>query len=104
MNRNYNKPAIAHGWAETRETHEAVAVAIHAISGKTRTPESIWEAPTPAEWEQVGMAVAEYLAHGDFATESDGRYSWGQAVLTVALGPELVTNGDFSEGAKGWQA
>ncbi|AZB63849.1 hypothetical protein EBL87_08910 [Cereibacter sphaeroides] len=83
MIRNYTTPAVATSWAETRNTHMAVATAIHAISDETRTPEAIWEAPTAAEWDHVTMAVAEYVANGDFPAEDDDRYPWGDEAITV---------------------
>jgi hypothetical protein len=83
MNRNYNCPTVDTHWADSRETHMAVATAIHAISDSRRSPEAIWEAPTPAEWDNVTSAVEEYVTHGDFAAEDDGRYPWGQEVVTL---------------------
>lgn len=75
MTRNYNAPTVAREWCASRETHPTVATAIHAISDSRRTPDMIWEAPEPSEWDHVTMAVEEYLAHGDFDAEPDGRYS-----------------------------
>lgn len=84
MNRMYPTPA---DWAESRETHPAVAMAIHAIADERRTAEAIWEAPTSAEWDHVAMAVENYLIHGDFEPEADGRYPWGlEAVVVEAPG------------------
>ena len=83
MLRNYKAPAIDSRWANTRETHKAVAVAIHAIADSKRSPEAIWEAPTQAEWDHVAMAVAEYVREGDFPAEDDGRYSWGQETVRI---------------------
>lgn len=83
-NRNYRTPTVLAYWADSRETHEAVATAIHAIADARRSPEMIWEFPTPAEWDHVCMAVEEYLANGDFAREEDGRYMWGQEVVKIA--------------------
>ena len=85
MNRNYSTPTVAPEWASCRETHQAVAVAIHAIADSRRSPEAIWEAPTQAEWEHVEVAVEEYVRAGDFPAEPDGRYSWGESeiILTV---------------------
>jgi hypothetical protein len=78
-NRNYNTPRVDKEWANSRETHMAVATAIHAIADSKRSPEAIWEAPSYAEWTQVTMAVEEYVTHGDYAAE-DG-YSWGQETV-----------------------
>lgn len=84
MTRNYEAAKVSHSWADTRETHQAVAAAIHAVADTKRTADMIWEAPTPAEWDHVTMAVEEYLVHGDFAREDDGRYAWGQVFVDVA--------------------
>lgn len=83
--RNYEVPAVGASWAATRETHMAVATAIHAIADKSRSPEAIWEAPTPAEWDHVKMAVEEYVAHGDFTAEDDGRYPWGLETIKIEI-------------------
>ena len=80
-NRNYNCPKISARWSETRETHPAVAAAIHAISTSKRSPEAIWTEPTGAEWDHVAMAVEEYIEAGEFEAEPDGQYPWGQAVI-----------------------
>ena len=82
MNRNYNTPFVPAEWASSRETDMAVAVAIHAISGPTRTPQEIWEAPTPSEWDHVTMAVQEYVTNGDFPDDPDG-YCWGQEKIKL---------------------
>ena len=73
-------------WASSRETHPAVACAIHAIADHRRTATAIWEAPTDAEVDHVKMAVEEYVREGDFSAEDDGRYPWG--LETVVLEPE----------------
>lgn len=80
----YKTPAVAAEWADSRETHKAVAMAIHAIAGGSRTPEAIWANPTPAEWDHVTMAVENYINAGVFPAEDDGRYNWGQEVITLA--------------------
>ena len=82
-NRNYNAPTVNSEWSDSRNTHPAVAAAIHAIADSHRSPEAIWDAPTAAEWDHVKMAVAEYVAHGDFPAERDGRYSWGTEIVTL---------------------
>lgn len=92
MNRNYTRPIIDTDWALNRETHEAVATAIHAIAGTSRSPDAIWEDPTPAEWDQVVMAVAEYIRLGDFPAEADGRYPWG--LETVVLEPDMTLHAE----------
>lgn len=79
--RNYTCPTISNEWSSSRETHPAVASAIHAISDSKRSPEAIWEAPDSAEWDHIEMAVEEYVSHGDF--EPDGRYSWGMETIKL---------------------
>jgi len=81
-NRNYNTPTVERKWADSRETDMASAVAIHAIADNRRTAEAIWEAPTPAEWDHVKMAVAEYVAHGDFPADDSG-YCWGMETVRI---------------------
>ena len=81
MNRNYTRPHVDQRWHETRDTHPAVAMAIHAISSSKRSPEGIWEAPTAAEWDHVKIAVDEYITHGDFEPADDG-YAWGLESIT----------------------
>ena len=68
MNLNYDLPIVPQEWADSRETSMIVAVAIHAIADSSRSPQQIWEAPTPAEWDHVTIAIAEYIDHGDFDT------------------------------------
>ena len=83
MDRNYNCPTVSREWSDSRETHPAVAAAIHAISDSRRSPEAIWEAPTPAEWDHVCMAVDEFIGAGDFHAEPDGRYPWGMETVRI---------------------
>jgi len=83
MNRNYRTPSVDREWSNCRETHHAVAVAIHAIADSQRSPEAIWESPTMTEWQHVEMAVEEYVREGDFRAEPDGRYSWGQETVKL---------------------
>ncbi len=78
-----NHPHVDPRWADTRNTHMAVATAIHAIADSKRSAEAIWDAPTAAECDNVAMAVKKYIAHGDFPAEADGRYPWG--VETIIL-------------------
>jgi len=68
-------------WAASRETSEVVAHAIHAIAGKNRAPESIWAAPTPAEWDHVQMAVENYIDNGLY--ESQDVYYWGEESFSI---------------------
>lgn len=81
---NYNRPTFDPRWADTRETHPAVAMAIHAIADSKRSAEAIWADPTPAEDDHVRMAVEEYVRDGVFPAEDDGRYSWGEETITLA--------------------
>jgi hypothetical protein len=82
MSRNYKSPIVPADWAKSRETDLAVATAIHAIADASRSPEAIWEAPTPAEWDHVKMAVEEYVRVGDFDFDASG-YCWGQEVVRI---------------------
>ena len=84
MTLQYNAPSISAQWAAERDTDMAAATAIHAIAGGNRTPEAIWESPTPAEFDHVTMAVENYVAEGVFPADPRGRYSWGQAVIVIA--------------------
>ena len=84
MSLQYNAPKISDQWASERETHEAVATAIHAIASGARTPEAIWEAPTAAEWDHVAMAVENYIDNDLYPAEDDGRYAWGQESVVIA--------------------
>lgn len=82
----YPTPTVPAAWALSRETHPAVAMAIHAIADSKRSPEAIWEAPSPAEWDHVHMAVENYINANIFPAEDDGAYAWGEE--TVRLGAE----------------
>lgn len=87
MNRNYRvvdyPPAKLGLWSTSRNTHIAVASAIHAIADDRRSAEAIWDSPTQAEWDHVRMAVNEYIEHGDFPAEPDNRYFWGNEIVTL---------------------
>lgn len=72
----YKTPTVAAQWADSRETSMVVAVAIHAISGPGRSPEQIWESPTNNEWDQVVIAVENYIDCGVF--DAQDTYIWGQ--------------------------
>lgn len=74
-------------WADTRETDLVVAVAIHAVADDRRSPEAIWEDPTPNENGHVAIAVEEYLVHGDYDRSADGRYCWGQSHVSWERDP-----------------
>lgn len=80
----YATPAVPAQWADSRETHMAVATAIHALADDKRTAEAIWADPTPAEWDHVTMAVQNYVEAGAFPAEDDGRYNWGEEAITIA--------------------
>src|SRR5208282_4116110 len=80
----FTRPQVDPQWATSRETHMAVATAIHAITDRTRTPEAIWEAPTATEWDHVAMAVSEYVTAGDFEPEANDRYQWGQEAISLS--------------------
>lgn len=82
----YQIADVPTGWAESRNTHPAVAMAIHAMIGPGRTPQQIWEAPTHAEYDHVAMAVENYVNAGVFPAEDDGRYPWG--VETIVIGDD----------------
>ena len=58
------------GWSVNRQTHPAIAQAIFALSSDERTPEAIWEAPTPEEWRKISELVVEYVDDGDFACDN----------------------------------
>ncbi|NLX17604.1 MAG: hypothetical protein GXY45_11660, partial [Ramlibacter sp.] len=53
------------------------------IAGDSRTPEQIWEDPTPAEWDHVTMAVENYIDCGLCPAEDDGRYAWGLEAIEI---------------------
>ena len=88
MSSMYATPTIDPNWANSRETHAAVATAIHAISDSRRSPEAIWEDPTQAEVDHVTMAVESYINSGDFSAELDGRYPWGNEAIVLSTQPE----------------
>ncbi len=88
ISRNYTRPTVEPLWGFYRETHPAVAMAIHAISDNRRSTHDIWEDPTLAEWDHVTMAVEEYVAHGDFPAEPDGDYRWGEDAIILLVETE----------------
>jgi hypothetical protein len=61
-------------WANCRETDEVVALAIHAIADESRPAQAIWEAPTEDEWDQVIMAVQNYINNGEYPAQDE--YYW----------------------------
>lgn len=68
-------------WADCRETSIEVALAIHAIADASRNAEAIWSDPTRNEWDQVLMAVENYVASGEF--EADEVYHWGEESFSL---------------------
>jgi hypothetical protein len=84
MTPQYRTPTVPAEWSDSRETHPAVAMAIHAIADSARSPESIWFAPTVAEIGHVEMAVENYIACGLFEAEPDGWYPWGAGGIDLA--------------------
>ena len=85
MTAQYTLPTIPAHWYLSRETHPAVAAAIHAISDSNRSPETIWDAPTAAEWDHVAMAVENYVNAGLFPAEADGAYPWGAETIRLTV-------------------
>ena len=80
----YAAPKVAADWADSRETHIAVATAIHAIADDRRTAQAIWEDATPAECDHIKMAMKNYIEAGIFQAEDDGRYQWGCETIHLA--------------------
>ncbi len=83
MPSKYECPKVDEQWSYNRETHPAVAAAIHAIASKDRSPEAIWENPTSAEWECVREAVEEYITEGLFPAVKGGAYPWGAETIQL---------------------
>jgi hypothetical protein len=83
VNLDYDTPTVDPRWGAGRETHDAVAMAIHAIASADRAPEAIWKNPTPAECDHVTMAVEQYISAGLFPAEHDGVYPWGRALIKL---------------------
>ncbi|MGE3267039.1 MAG: hypothetical protein AB7I51_17705 [Methylocystis sp.] len=46
------------------------------MSSDARSPEAIWETPTPDEWRKISELVAQYVEDGDFAFDN-GKFAWG---------------------------
>lgn len=88
MTSQYATPRVSADWASSRETHPAVAMAIHAISDSSRSPQAIWEAPTENEYDHIVMAVENYVANGVFEAEDDGRYPWGWDCIVIEGGDQ----------------
>lgn len=83
----YDTPTVPEGWADSRHTDDAVAMAIHAIASADRTAEAIWEEPTPEESHHVAMAVSEYVRVGLYELGT-GFFAWGQEFVCIG-GPGL---------------
>lgn len=81
----FEVPHVEHQWADSRETHIAVATAIHAISLPGRSAEAIWEEPSVAEWGQVHIAVENYIDSGVFSAQDNGRYPWGEECVIIEV-------------------
>jgi hypothetical protein len=79
----FRTPHVGGQWAASRNTHDAVAMAIHAISDNSRSPHEIWEAPTEAEYDNVALAVNNYLDNGLFDANPDGCYPWGCETVEI---------------------
>jgi len=78
--------AAAQSWGDSRETHPAIVMAIHAISSKKRPPMQIWAEPTETELDHVIMAVQNYVEAGVFDADPMGRYSWGNFTIKIVSG------------------
>ena len=81
----FQTPRVPSAWSTSRETHPAVAMAIHAIAGNRRSPEQIWDAPTCAERDAVLRAVENYVWAGVFLPTKDDCYAWGRETVTLAV-------------------
>ncbi len=103
MSLQYDAPSISAQWDNERETHIAVATAIHAIASGARTPEVIWDDPTDAECDQVARAIEDYVANGVFSAEPDGRYPWGQDSVVIAAHISAA-EGKLAEETEEWEA
>lgn len=69
-------------WANSRETAEVVALAIHAIADSRRSPDLIWAAPTDAEYDHILMAVRNYVDNGLYDYD-DGVFGWGSETISI---------------------
>jgi hypothetical protein len=70
-------------WCTSHKTDSAVAVAIHAIADASRSPEQIWEVPTPEEIERVRSIVRDLVLNDYFQFQALG-YQWGKETITLA--------------------
>lgn len=80
---HYKTPTVASDWATSRNTDMIVAVAIHAIADSKRSAEQIWEEPTAAEYDNVKMAIENYISCGVFDADENNRYCWGNETVSL---------------------
>jgi hypothetical protein len=83
LRRKFPRPFVSPEWCASHQTDSAVAVAIHAIADASRSPEQIWEAPTPEEVERVKLIVRELVLNDYFEFQAAG-YGWGEGKITLA--------------------
>jgi len=77
----YNTPSVPTYWSDSRNTHPAVAMAIHAIADSSRPADDIWEEPTIAEFDHVIMAVGHYVDRGIF--NQMNQFWWGDLQVKI---------------------
>jgi hypothetical protein len=81
MTTNTERPVVDPEWASSRNTHIAVATAIHAIApAYGRSAEAIWAGPTDQEKSDVVALVGEYQRQGAFPRAAMGDYHWGETI------------------------
>lgn len=79
-------------WCDCRETDLVVGLAIHAISEPVnpkfpfdgRNPDKVWCDPLPSEYENIVMAIENYINSGYFDVPED-RLCWGDETLTFEV-------------------
>ncbi len=72
-------------WYQSRNTHPAVAAAIHVVAGEVgKTPEQLWEEPTTTEFDSVRAILNELIELGDLEPEPDGKYAWGNDTVDLS--------------------
>ena len=94
-------------WAAARETHPAVTRAIWVLAAEAGKPvQTVWEDPTKDELRRVAELVAKYIAAGDYPAEPDGRYPWGQSLVTLLEDESMTVEIDSPEayGSTGFYA
>lgn len=87
----------------SRETSQIVGAAILSIAGESRTPDSIWKDPTPAERHHVQMAVEEFHRSGLYDHDPDEPvYHWGLEEVFippyVSIAREFLHNHGLDQG------